>query len=248
MPTEAVFAIKLEPELRDTFMAEAAADNRPAAQVVREMMRDYIACRKHEREYTEFVRRKVERARAQRDAGQYASNEEVEASAEVRRSGRTGHGVPKEDTEVEAEGANREEVDAEYDVWFRRKVEAGLAEANAGDLIPAAEVEAKFATRREATRRRLETKSVPKATYTHPHMPVIHMETAVELLGQEIAKRAAERETLMKEAEARGVDASRIALLTAEMTALRGRQGRLRTNDHAAIRAVLDQFGSGCRD
>ncbi|MBD4943379.1 antitoxin of toxin-antitoxin stability system, partial [Xanthomonas citri pv. citri] len=38
--------MKLEPELRDTFMAEAAADDRPAAQVVRELMRDYITRRR----------------------------------------------------------------------------------------------------------------------------------------------------------------------------------------------------------
>jgi predicted transcriptional regulator len=46
--------------------------------------------------------------------------------------------------------------DAEYDEWFRRELEAGIAEANAGHLIPAAEVEARFAAKREATRRRLE--------------------------------------------------------------------------------------------
>ncbi len=42
MNTKAVFTMKLEPELRDRSMAEAAADNRPASQVVRELMRGYI--------------------------------------------------------------------------------------------------------------------------------------------------------------------------------------------------------------
>ncbi|HEX7339765.1 MAG TPA: antitoxin of toxin-antitoxin stability system [Rhodanobacteraceae bacterium] len=78
--------MKLEPELRDTFMAEAAADDRPASQVVREMMRDYIARRQHEREYAPFLQRKVALARAQRDAGQHVSNEEVEAKAKARRT------------------------------------------------------------------------------------------------------------------------------------------------------------------
>ncbi|TIT81411.1 MAG: antitoxin of toxin-antitoxin stability system, partial [Mesorhizobium sp.] len=41
MPKEAVFTLKLEPELRDAFMAETEADHRPASQVVRELMRDY---------------------------------------------------------------------------------------------------------------------------------------------------------------------------------------------------------------
>lgn len=43
-----------------------------------------------------------------------------------------------------------------YDAWFRRQVQAGLDSADAGRLIPAAEVEAKFAARRAATRARIE--------------------------------------------------------------------------------------------
>ncbi len=46
---------------------------------------------------------------------------------------------------------------AEHDAWFRRQVKIGLDSANAGNLIPAAEVEARFATKRATTRRRLET-------------------------------------------------------------------------------------------
>lgn len=45
---------------------------------------------------------------------------------------------------------------AAHDAWFRRQVQIGLDSANAGNLIPAAEVEAKFAAKRAATRRRLE--------------------------------------------------------------------------------------------
>jgi predicted transcriptional regulator len=45
---------------------------------------------------------------------------------------------------------------AEYDAWLRAKVERSRASANAGNLVPAAEVEAKFAARRAATLRRLE--------------------------------------------------------------------------------------------
>lgn len=43
---------------------------------------------------------------------------------------------------------------AEHDAWFRRQVQIGLESANAGKLTPAAEVEAKFAAKRAATRRR----------------------------------------------------------------------------------------------
>lgn len=46
---------------------------------------------------------------------------------------------------------------AEYDAWFRRQVQAGLDSANAGRLISSADAEAKFAAKRAATRRRLET-------------------------------------------------------------------------------------------
>ena len=51
----------------------------------------------------------------------------------------------------------RQQQEAEqHDAWFRQQVQSGLNSANAGNLIPAAEVEAKFAAKREATRRRLE--------------------------------------------------------------------------------------------
>jgi predicted transcriptional regulator len=46
---------------------------------------------------------------------------------------------------------------AEHDNWFRRQVQIGLDSANAGNLIPAADVEAKFAAKRAATRRRIES-------------------------------------------------------------------------------------------
>ncbi|RKP51287.1 CopG family ribbon-helix-helix protein [Trinickia fusca] len=44
----------------------------------------------------------------------------------------------------------------EYDAWLRAKVQKSQASANAGNLVPAADVEAKFAARRAATRRGLE--------------------------------------------------------------------------------------------
>ena len=44
---------------------------------------------------------------------------------------------------------------AKHDAVFRRQVKIGLESANAGNLIPAAEVKATFAAKRAATRRRL---------------------------------------------------------------------------------------------
>lgn len=85
MSTKAVFTMKLEPELRDEFMAATTEDDRPASQVVRELMRDYIKQRRQACEYDDYLRRKVEAARRQRDAGLHFSNEEVEAEAAARR-------------------------------------------------------------------------------------------------------------------------------------------------------------------
>lgn len=45
----------------------------------------------------------------------------------------------------------------EHDAWFCRQVQIGLDSANAGNLMPAAEVEARFSAKRAATRRRLAT-------------------------------------------------------------------------------------------
>jgi hypothetical protein len=46
MSKEAVFTMKLEPELRADFMAEVAGEDRPASQVMRELMRGYIEQRR----------------------------------------------------------------------------------------------------------------------------------------------------------------------------------------------------------
>lgn len=43
MAKEVQMSIKMEPELRDQFMAVAVATHRPAAQIVRDLMRSYIA-------------------------------------------------------------------------------------------------------------------------------------------------------------------------------------------------------------
>lgn len=86
MAKEAVFTLKLENDLRTEFMAAAAGEHRPAAQVVRELMRGYVSQRREAREYDQFLHRKVGRARVQRDEGQHVSNEDVEAEAAARRA------------------------------------------------------------------------------------------------------------------------------------------------------------------
>lgn len=76
MAKEAVFTLKLEPELRDAFMAAAEAADRPASQIVREFMRDYV---QQDREYVAFLQRKVNAARADIAAGRVYTDEEVRA-------------------------------------------------------------------------------------------------------------------------------------------------------------------------
>ena len=86
MAKEAVFTMKLESDLRDAFMAEADAMHRPASQIVRDMMREFVDRRRENREYEEFVRRKVEKARESMRAGDGIPHEEVEAEFAARRA------------------------------------------------------------------------------------------------------------------------------------------------------------------
>ncbi len=86
MPKEAVFTMKLEPELRAEFMAEAEAAHRPASQVLRELMRAFVERQREAREYDGFLRRKVEAGRISMRAVRGRTNEEVEAEFAARRA------------------------------------------------------------------------------------------------------------------------------------------------------------------
>lgn len=86
MSKEAVFTMKLESELREEFMAEAEAIHRPASQIIRDLMREFIQRQKSEREYDKFLRRKVKIARVAMHEGLGRSNEEVEAEFAARRA------------------------------------------------------------------------------------------------------------------------------------------------------------------
>lgn len=86
MSKEAVFTMKLESELRAEFMAEAEASHRPASQILRELMREFVQRQRQAREYEEFLRGKVASAREQIRAGEYASADDVEARSAARSS------------------------------------------------------------------------------------------------------------------------------------------------------------------
>lgn len=85
MPKEAVFTMKLEPALRDEFMAEAQAMDRSASQLARELMREFVQRQHDARAHDAFVRRKVKAARVQVLEGSGRANEAVEADFAVRR-------------------------------------------------------------------------------------------------------------------------------------------------------------------
>ena len=86
MSKEAVFTMKLEPELRAEFMAEAEAAHRPASQVLRELMREFVQRQREAREYDDFLSRKVDAGRASMRAGVGHANDKVEATFAARRT------------------------------------------------------------------------------------------------------------------------------------------------------------------
>lgn len=86
MSKEAVFTMKLETDLRSEFMAEAEAAKRPASQVLRELMREFVQRQREAREYDDFLKIKVEMGRASMHKGLGKSNDEVEAAFAARRA------------------------------------------------------------------------------------------------------------------------------------------------------------------
>ena len=86
MTKQSVFTMKLEPELRDAFMAEAEAAHRPASQVARELMREFVERQREAREYDAFLGLKVDKARGSMRAGRGRTNDEVETEAAARRA------------------------------------------------------------------------------------------------------------------------------------------------------------------
>ncbi|MEC3910209.1 antitoxin of toxin-antitoxin stability system [Sphingobium sp. CR2-8] len=86
MVKAAVFTMKLESDLRDEFMAEADALHRPASQLVRELMRDFVDRQRHARDHADFLEQKVGVARRSVQSGQGFSHDAVEAEFAARRA------------------------------------------------------------------------------------------------------------------------------------------------------------------
>ena len=85
MSKEAVFTMKLEPELRDAFMARAG-HLLPESQVVRELMREFVERQRGAREYEALLRGKVDTARGQIASGQVSISADVESRCAARRA------------------------------------------------------------------------------------------------------------------------------------------------------------------
>lgn len=85
MSKNAIFTMKLEPELREAFMAATRAADRPASQVMRELMRDYVENSQNQ-DYKAWLALKVEKSRASMHAGKGLDDNQVETEfANLRR-------------------------------------------------------------------------------------------------------------------------------------------------------------------
>ena len=71
---------------KDQHIEAAEESHRPASQIVRELMRDFVQQQRDRREHTAFLQRKVDAARASVSTDQGRSNETVEAEFAARRA------------------------------------------------------------------------------------------------------------------------------------------------------------------
>ena len=87
MSKEAVFTLKLEADLRDAFMKEAAESHRPASQIVRDFMRDFVKKQQEQRDYDTWLEADLDRAIAEADDpnAKWIPHEEVVADIERQR-------------------------------------------------------------------------------------------------------------------------------------------------------------------
>jgi hypothetical protein len=85
MANEVIFTLKMEPQLLAEFMAEAEVDHRPASQIIRDLMFEFIQRQREVRKYDEFLKEKVATSIASMHAGMGISNEAVEKLFSKRR-------------------------------------------------------------------------------------------------------------------------------------------------------------------
>ena len=84
--TESTFTFRVDEELKTAFAAATKANDRTGAQVLREVMRDYVAEEAPPTaERLEWLSKKVEKARAQIAAGQFYTNEDMKTRMAAQR-------------------------------------------------------------------------------------------------------------------------------------------------------------------
>ena len=78
MANEVIFTLKIKPDLLAEFVAEADFMHRPASQILRDLMHEFIQTQREARNYDEFLKQKVEASRVSMHAEIGHSNEVVE--------------------------------------------------------------------------------------------------------------------------------------------------------------------------
>lgn len=81
MSEETTFILTLNPQLRDAFMAEAAAEGLTTSQVAEALVREYLARRQQARDDEVLFQQMVEEGRASMRAGIGIPNEQVETES-----------------------------------------------------------------------------------------------------------------------------------------------------------------------
>jgi hypothetical protein len=86
MRKEAILTLQVDVELHDAFMAAAKASHRPASQIIRDMMLDFVRHQEADPEYIAFLQSKVGLARSQIASGNSLSDDEVEQEFAAKRA------------------------------------------------------------------------------------------------------------------------------------------------------------------
>jgi predicted transcriptional regulator len=84
--SESTFTFRVDDTLKTAFSDVAKQQDRTEAQLLCDLMREYVAKNQHDAEYDAWFRRKVEAGEKAYREGQFVSHEEVEADAAARRA------------------------------------------------------------------------------------------------------------------------------------------------------------------
>jgi hypothetical protein len=88
MLTDAELSEHLDPELKSAFIAEAAAMERPAAGILRELVQDFVTKQREAHEHDDCFRAEMEQAlrESEEPGAALIANEEIEAEWQVERA------------------------------------------------------------------------------------------------------------------------------------------------------------------